>query len=302
MKLSVCCISYNHGKFIAKALDGFLSQKTNFDFNIVIADDCSTDDTAAVLQDYSEKYPGKITLIINDKNIGMMANLAKAYNACTAPYIAFCEGDDYWTDPLKLQKQVDFLEANPDFVQVFHNAMVITTDASREPYLLCTQDQGELCETKDLLQIGNIIPTCSNVFRRSIMKEIPDWVSSLAMADWPVNIVLSQKGKVKYLNEVMAVYRIHAGGVWSATTAVKKCIMMRDAYQAYLANLTLAPTEIIICKKMVAKWNNNIYNTLLANNNKKKAAIFLLTYVCKHPLYVFNIRFLKNVKHLITTK
>ena len=302
MKLNIHCITYNHEKFIAAALDGFLAQKTNFDFRIVVADDCSTDGTADILKIYAQKYPTKFTLILNDRNIGMMANYIKVFDACVAQYIAFCEGDDYWTDSLKLQKQIDFLDANPDFIQVFHNTMVMSTDASRQPYLFSAPGQGEHCETKNLLESGSIIPTCTNVFRRFALEKIPAWVLPLGMADWPVNMLLSQKGKVKYLNDVMGVYRVHADGVWSATTAVNKCIMLLDAYKAYLKNLELTQTEIKICKRMIAKCTGDVYNTFLSLHQKGKAASFLLKYIASQPLYIFNIRFLKNIKHFVTHK
>ena len=113
--VSVFMMAYNHEKYISEAIDGVLMQKTNFDFDIVIGEDCSTDNTRQIVLDYQQQYPGKVKLLLHEKNIGAMANQMAVFNACKGKYIAMCEGDDYWTDPYKLQKQVDFLEANEDY-------------------------------------------------------------------------------------------------------------------------------------------------------------------------------------------
>ena len=129
--LSICCITYNHENFIRQALDGCLMQQTNFPIEIIIHDDASTDNTANIIREYQGKHPHLIKTILQRENqysamgFGFISNVFKE---AQGKYIALCEGDDYWTDPLKLQKQVDFLEANPDFAICFHNAVVINED------------------------------------------------------------------------------------------------------------------------------------------------------------------------------
>ena len=113
-KVSVFMITYNHEKYIAEALDSILMQKTDFDFDIVIGEDCSTDATRRIVLEYSRKYPDKIKLLLHNVNVGFISNMMYVLEACTGKYVAMCEGDDYWTDPFKLQKQVDFLEASLD--------------------------------------------------------------------------------------------------------------------------------------------------------------------------------------------
>ncbi len=116
-KLSVVFITYNHEPFIRKALDGVLMQETDFDFKIVVGEDCSTDNTRAILLEYKEKYPEKIKLLFREKNLGCPTlNVYQTAMECRGEYLAFLEGDDYWTDPHKLQKQVDFLESHPDYM------------------------------------------------------------------------------------------------------------------------------------------------------------------------------------------
>ena len=119
--LSICLIAYNHKEFINKAIDGILMQETNFDWNLIVADDFSTDGTRDILLDYKNKFPTKIELILQEKNVGAAQNWIDLMKAPRSKYIAYLEGDDYWTDPLKLQKQVDFLEANPEYAMTFHN-------------------------------------------------------------------------------------------------------------------------------------------------------------------------------------
>jgi glycosyltransferase involved in cell wall biosynthesis len=118
--LSIVTITYNHEPFIAKTIEGVLMQQVKFPIELIIAEDCSTDGTRAICQQYAEEYPDLIRLITSDSNVGAIANERRAMLAARGKYIAFCEGDDYWTDPLKLQKQVDFLESHPDYSVTFH--------------------------------------------------------------------------------------------------------------------------------------------------------------------------------------
>lgn len=118
--LSIVTITYNHELYIRKCIEGVLMQQVNFPIEFIIAEDCSTDGTLAVCKGYAEKYPDLIKLITSENNVGAIVNERRAMKAAKGKYIAFCEGDDYWTDPLKLQKQVDFLEENPEYSVTFH--------------------------------------------------------------------------------------------------------------------------------------------------------------------------------------
>lgn len=122
--LSVVTITYNHAPYIAKCIEGVLMQQVNFPMEFIIAEDCSTDGTRAICEEYAQKYPDLIRLITSETNVGANPNELRAMKAAKGKYIAYCEGDDYWTDPLKLQKQVDFLESHPDYSVCFHNRMV----------------------------------------------------------------------------------------------------------------------------------------------------------------------------------
>ena len=128
--VSVCTITYNHEKFIAEALDSFLMQETDFPFELVVDDDCSPDGTADVVRQYMIKFPNIIKPNLREKNVGMMPNFIENMKRAKGKYIALCEGDDYWTDPLKLQKQVDFLEGNEGYVCAYHAVDHISFDGN----------------------------------------------------------------------------------------------------------------------------------------------------------------------------
>ena len=123
--VSVAVITYNHEKYIRQALDSILMQQTVFDFEIVIGEDCSTDNTREIIQSYQIKYPERIKLVTSESNVGPMPNVVRTYKACRGKYIAVLEGDDYWIDPLKLEKQVDLLEANPEFSMCFTDRSIV---------------------------------------------------------------------------------------------------------------------------------------------------------------------------------
>jgi len=212
MKLSVWMITYNHAPFIREAIESVLMQQTNFDFELVIGDDCSKDETREILESYKNKYPNQIKLLLHPKNLGMMGNMIATLEACTGTYIAMCEGDDYWIDPLKLQKQVDFLDQNPDHVLTFHNALL---QFDEEP-----ERQAEIfySYTKEDYTIEDLfgdwfIPTASVVFRNYLIPSYPDWFKASPTGDTPLFTMIALYGKIKLLPGVLSVYRHHVGGV-----------------------------------------------------------------------------------------
>ena len=211
MKLSVCMITYNHEKYIAQAIDSVLMQEVNFDYEIVIGEDCSTDNTRGILLEYQKKYPNKIKLLLRDKNLGMMHNFVNTLNNCSGQYVALLEGDDYWTDSHKLQKQVDFLETHPDFVICFHNMNIIYEDDITESQV-SNLHQNEVTNIEDIIKDWYIM-TASMVYRNNIIREFPEWYYYVKNGDYALQLMLACYGKIYYIDEVMGVYRIHAKGV-----------------------------------------------------------------------------------------
>lgn len=217
-KLSVCCITYNHAKFIRQTLDSFLMQKTNFPFEIVIHDDASTDGTADIIREYEEKYPDIIKPIYQKENQfskGKMPIVEFMLDKMQGKYVAFCEGDDYWTDPLKLQKQVDFLEEHPDFSICFHPVKVIWEDHSNPDSVFPEPNfrfNKEVLTLDDLLA-HNFIQTNSVVYRWNLTKK--EWPKEdFLPCDYLFHLIHASKGKIGFLDDVMAIYRKHDGGVW----------------------------------------------------------------------------------------
>jgi len=225
MKVSVLIITYNHEKFIARAIDSALMQKANFDYEIVIGEDCSTDHTRDIVIDYQKRYPDKIRLLLSERNLGGQKNFVRTLQACQGEYIALLDGDDYWTSPHKLQKQVDFLDSRPECAICFHDVTVFYEDGGRKSHNFCPADQKEISTLEDLLT-RNLIPACSVMFRRGLFDEFPDCFNTLKMGDWPLHILNAQHGKIGYINKVMGAYRVHQGGVWSRLSPAQ----MQQAY------------------------------------------------------------------------
>lgn len=219
-KVSVCVITYNHEKFIAQALDSILEQNCDFDFEIILGIDKCPDKTLEICAEYADKYPNIIRLLSREENLGMGKNLIDTLNNCHGEYIAILEGDDYWTSNDKLQKQIDFLDQNKEFVMYFHDANIIYETKSHSPLF----STGRLIEgiieavidTEKILSASiRIIHLASIVFRNEAYKKItfPEWFYSTPTCDLPLTVILSSFGKVYYKNDVHCIYRIHPGGI-----------------------------------------------------------------------------------------
>ncbi len=218
--VSIVSISYNHEKFIRQTLDGFVMQKTNFPFEVIIADDASTDGTQAIIREYAEKYPDIIKPVLREKNTGSGCNFLDACKKINAKYVATCEGDDYFTDPCKLQKQVDFLEANPGFSVCFHPVKVIFDDNSKpgKVYPSSFYRTNKSFGFENLLN-NNFMQTCSVMYRWRFNEEnIEDYLPvDILPGDWFLHLLHAEKGYIGCVNEIMSVYRRHGGGLfWDA--------------------------------------------------------------------------------------
>lgn len=215
--LTVWITTYNHENFIAEALESVLNQQTSFAFDIVLGEDCSTDRTRQIVIAYANKYPEKIRLYLPEKNLGMIEMFRRTYEMCTARYIALLDGDDYWIDPLKLQKQVDLLETDPNISFCFHKVKYYN-EKSKRLYERKEPDKysaGSVLSHEDLTTIHNPISAPSVVMRNVLGRKLPEWFYFLPYPDLGMYLLLLQHGKAKYLNEMMGVYRFHPGGAWS---------------------------------------------------------------------------------------
>ena len=219
IKVSACIITYNQQDFIRDCLDGALNQQLDYDYEIIIGDDCSTDNTFKICQEYAQKYPEKIRLLSREKNLGMAKNWIATIQECSGKYVALCEGDDYWTDAKKLHRQVSFLEANPDYVLNFHKVSVLKTDGKFvDDFLTKVPEDYESIIT--LAQHGNYIHTPSVVFR-NIIKDFPFEFEQSPIVDFFLYLMLAEHGKINYSEDKMCVYRFGVG-IYSGAQMLKK--------------------------------------------------------------------------------
>lgn len=210
-KVSVCMVTYNHGKFIREAIDGVLAQQTDFEVELIIGNDRSPDNTDAIIKDILEKHPKahQIKYFNHAENKGMMANFGFVLGQCKGQYIAMCDGDDYWTNPLKLQKQVDFLDANPDYSICFHKTKVLKPNGEIiSDYITVIPEQHETIE--DLVLWGNYLHTVTVVYR-NVIRELPFEFYYSPIGDFFMHIMVARHGKIKLIDEEMAVYRQGVG-------------------------------------------------------------------------------------------
>lgn len=212
--VSILCPTYNHVNYIKDAIDSFLSQKTNFKFEILINDDASNDGTSELIKKYLKRHPNIIRAVFHKENEyskgkrGMIVRylLPKA----EGKYIALCEGDDYWTDPHKLQKQVDFLDKHRDYALCFHPVKAIYENNEDKGYVYPNEKNAAKFTLTELFK-ENYIQTNSVVYRRQNYENL---VTNVMPGDWYLHVYHAQFGKIGFLREIMSIYRRHEGSVW----------------------------------------------------------------------------------------
>jgi len=227
MKVSVLICAYNQERYIEQAVRSALMQQTSFPFELVIGEDCSTDSTRQILQKLADENPQRIRLFCHEKNLGMHHNYRKTLLKCSGEHVALLEGDDYWISPLKLQKQVDFLDAHPECVLCFHDVLVFDQEAGTEhPY--CRPGIAQITGLSDILQ--EMYFNTASVLMRNHGK-FPVWGTDLAIGDWPFFIFLADFGKFGFINEVLSAYRKHGEGLWSKASIEQQVESVRKMYR-----------------------------------------------------------------------
>lgn len=209
--------TYNHENFIEQTLNGFLRQIINFPIEIIIYDDHSSDSTSSILMEYEAQYPRIIKTIhqkTNQYSLGKGIFREFCLPNAKGQYIALCDGDDYWTDPLKLQKQIDFLENNPEFAACAHNTKILYAD-NQEESLIVSSAAKDVFTIDDFTKGEAYFHTSSMVYRNDANNKKAFDMLKQQRGDWFIQLVYSQFGPIKYLDEVMSVYRIHEKGVWT---------------------------------------------------------------------------------------
>lgn len=212
--VSIDCITYNHAPYLRQCLDGMVMQQTDFRFEILIHDDASTDGTQDIIREYEARYPDIIKPIYQTENqYSKGLSISRTFNFPRArgKYVALCEGDDYWTDPYKLQKQVDFLETHPEYTMCCSDAVVTSPDGEHD---WCRYRKDTDIPVRDMIMGGgDFIQTASQIFRKELV--IKDYPKS-CIGDYPLQIFAALNGKVRWFAQKQVVYRFNSVGSWTS--------------------------------------------------------------------------------------
>jgi glycosyltransferase involved in cell wall biosynthesis len=272
MKLSVMMITYNHERFIAQALESVLAQRVNFDYEIVIGEDCSTDRTREILVDFCRRYPKRIVPLLRDTNVGAMRNLEATLAACRGQYLALLEGDDYWTSQEKLERQVNFLDTHPGSSMCCHRVQFLDETGFAEADVFPSLPAGPYT-IEDLLK-GNFVMTCSAVLRRDFVPAPPPWFRKMKLGDWPMFALAARHGTIDLMDEIMAVYRVHSGGMWSSLPSITRLLESTRMLEALDRHLEFQYTDTI--REVIARPYLDLALTARLNGNRVKAATHLV--------------------------
>ena len=273
--VSVLCTAYNHEKYLREALDSMVNQQTDFAYEILVSDDVSTDSTPDIIRDYAARYPDKIRPFLLTENLysqGRDVYYEVFFPAARGKYTAFCEGDDFWTDPTKLQRQVDFLEAHPDYTACVHNTELMKYEGARADDSLVTRDADCDMEFFDILPgMSHAWHTSSLLGRTDLLADPPDFYDIAAEAgfgDFPYALWLRLNGKIRFLARFMSCYRLSSGtDSWSAdqekqtsrrTRFFRGVIDMLTAFRAHVADAEL----LRLTDEWIDHWNFQLLYTL----------------------------------------
>ncbi|WP_262966585.1 glycosyltransferase family 2 protein [Methylobacter psychrophilus] len=219
--VSVHMITYNHGLYLAKAIEGVIAQKSDFPIELIIGEDCSTDNTRQIALDYQRRYPQLIRVIYSNENIGMMKNVRRVLNACRGQYVALCEGDDYWIDPEKLSEQVATLSRLKNIDITFHSCYLKYEKQGKEVLSsVCSPVDRIFTLPEIIIGRGDFMPTASILARRSTLMSIQNWfkITKPPIGDYFMQVFGSRNGGAYYINKPMSVYRTEVDVSWSETT------------------------------------------------------------------------------------
>jgi glycosyltransferase involved in cell wall biosynthesis len=241
-RVSVAVLTYNHRKYIEEALNSIIQQQTSFPFEVVIGDDHSSDWTAEIVRRICQSDPVKLRCISRGRNIGAFENMLDVQRRCRGKYVAWLEGDDFWTDPKKLEKQVAFLDR--------HQGCVLCFGVAKE-----LRDTGEYsCDfrpavTKFRYTLDDIlnemfVPSCTLMHRNGLIVEYPDWFLQLHQTDWSQCVLLAQHGWLGFIDEPLAVRRVHGQGLWGGIAHKDRLEIQIASYRAFLDHFPMHSERI----------------------------------------------------------
>lgn len=287
--VSICCLAYNHENYIRECLDGFLMQKCNFTFEVLIHDDASIDGTVNIIKEYEALYPGIIKPIYQvenqySKGIGVSANFN--FPRAKGKYIALCEGDDYWIDPYKLQKQVKFLESNPQFGLSYSYAKSLNCKTNRFNKRL----NGRQFNSINKLIKSNVIPTLTAVFRKDLYElfenEITPVKKNWKMGDYPVWLFISLNSKVHFIPEVTGIYRILEESISHSSSCDKNIKFNKSVYDIKKYFVSKYDLNYPIQNLIIIR-DSEILKSLILSGNKRCAIREFKKSQYKHSVILF---------------
>lgn len=315
--VSVVCTAYNHERYIRRTFDGFVMQITNFKFEIIVHDDASTDNTACIIREYEKKHPDLIRAIYQTENQNSKGISVTdiALKQSRGKYIAYCEGDDFWIDAYKLQKQFDFMEAHPEYSLCVHAAYRVSADKEEllNDYHLRPNSGNKDYTVEEIIKGGGgIFATCSYFSRAKYEENMPDFYNNAPVGDYPYEIYMALKGKVYYIDEYMASYRISAVGSW--TERVYSNINKRIAHFEKIADMLDQVNiytnykyndaicwrkkcdrfNILLLQKNLKEFKKDEYREFYLKVSLRKKIKIHIEYYCPG---LFNI--LRSIKHLL---
>lgn len=293
--VSICCATYNHENYIKQALEGFLMQIVNFSIEIIVHDDASIDNTSNIIREYAKQHPQIIT-IIQPENLmskGLNPTIEYCLLKAQGKYIALCDGDDYWTDPLKLQKQVDFLEQNEDYVMCTHVANEINEVLGTE-HVFPIINQNSQKNIEDYI-LSNLTATCSLVFRTQYSRDIPEWFNTVKFGDLGLMLLLFYRSKKKMmiLKDCMSDYRVHSGGIHGSLKNNNDSLI--KAYKMHLEFIKIINDKLFLGNKfqdVVLKKKINTYS-MITKLYKEKSNFFFCIYKLRVVLLGFKYKLFK---------
>lgn len=241
IKVSVLVLTYNQEKYVDDALQSVLHQRTDFSYEVVVGDDCSKDGTVKRLESWQKKYPEKVRILKSDKNQGLLPNFIRTFNSCKGQYVAICEGDDYWIDKEKLQRQADILDNNPQYNTCIHRVVNYYEDTNEKS--LSNGNQKAINNIVDLAK-SNFITNVSAMFRAKLVNNLPDWFPTVGTYDYALHMLNAEDGDIYYMEKPMAIYRKHAGAIWSKNKVSSQLLLSMQVREPLLKHFQSRNKEV----------------------------------------------------------
>jgi glycosyltransferase involved in cell wall biosynthesis len=293
MKLSVCLVTYNHVAFIEKAIQSVLDQRVDFDYELLIGDDGSNDGTSEICKRYESKYPKHIKHFIRDRSNVIYINgrptgrrnFIELLQSAKGDYIAMLEGDDFWSDNSKLKRQLMSLEKSPEKSFCFHSVQLLKDGSLTQDYL---NEYTPEIVSASLIARGNMIRTCSVMFRNKYQNEIPELLYRVPVGDYAMHLFNASGGDGIFINRNMAVYRMHEGGIWSTYKSMKRNLEWEEMLKEFVTVFDEPMRSNLIAQRLdVLKSLKNHYQS--ENDPEKVEELDFILHQIKAEINVQNL-------------